>query len=169
MPVAAPLTMVDVVRLQDRIFELEQDSAVLQVRMSDLEQENAAKDVKIATLEENLGSLTASFLELQQDLTRQFGPNFGKERGPTPPAPDQSNEIQEYFRSGPSNRDELIEKRDRMNKKIEKRRRETMIVKNFDQNINASDYAKRFVTERGGRFAEEYGDRSGIKMWGLST
>ena len=106
--------MVDVVQLQKRVFELEQDSSVLRIRVNDLEKESAIKDAKIATLEENLGSLTASFMELQQHLTRQFGPNFGKPRGPPEPAPDQSNEIQEYFRSGPSNRDELIAKGDRV-------------------------------------------------------
>ena len=41
-----------------------------------------------------------------------------------------------------------------------------MIVRNFDQNINTSEYAKRFITDVGDSQSEKYGDRSGIRMWG---
>ena len=75
--------LVDVVNLQNRVFQLEQESSEndlligkLDVRVSELEKDNSAKDAKILEPQTNLGGLTAFCFDLKQRLNQKFGNEF---------------------------------------------------------------------------------------------
>ncbi|CAH1419873.1 unnamed protein product [Lactuca virosa] len=75
--------LVDVVLLQNRVFDLEQSSAEKDlmigkqdIQISELEKENSNKDSKISKLQANLGGLTDLFFDLKQHLFQKFGDEF---------------------------------------------------------------------------------------------
>nr|KAJ0190199.1 hypothetical protein LSAT_V11C800412640 [Lactuca sativa] len=74
---------VDVVQLQNRVFDLEQNLVEKDliigkqdIRISELEKKNSDKDSKISELQANLGGLTALFFDLKQCLFQKFGDEF---------------------------------------------------------------------------------------------
>ncbi|CAH1421156.1 unnamed protein product [Lactuca virosa] len=75
--------LVDVVQLQNKVFDLEQNSAEKDlvigkhdIRISELEKENSDKDSKILELQANLDGLTVLFFDLKQFLFQKFGDKF---------------------------------------------------------------------------------------------
>ncbi|CAI9262038.1 unnamed protein product [Lactuca saligna] len=75
--------LVDVVLLQNRVYDLEQSSAETyliigkhDIQISELEKENSIKDSNISELKANLGGVTALFFDLKQCLFQKFGDEF---------------------------------------------------------------------------------------------
>nr|KAJ0207935.1 hypothetical protein LSAT_V11C500297960 [Lactuca sativa] len=75
--------LVDVVLLQNRVFDLEQSSTEKDliigkqyIRISEIEKESSIKDAKILELQANLGGLTALFFDLKQRLHQKYGVEF---------------------------------------------------------------------------------------------
>ncbi|CAH1440330.1 unnamed protein product [Lactuca virosa] len=75
--------LVDVVLLQNKVFDLEQSSAEKEliigkkdIRISELEKENSDKPSKISEVQANLGGLTTLFFDLKQRLFQKFGDEF---------------------------------------------------------------------------------------------
>ncbi|KAL8209091.1 hypothetical protein R6Q57_008503 [Mikania cordata] len=67
---------IDVVKLQSRVFELEQDSLSQILLIQELKTENEAKDRKIKDLETNMGHLSAIVLDMKQKLQEIFKGEF---------------------------------------------------------------------------------------------
>ncbi|CAH1441441.1 unnamed protein product [Lactuca virosa] len=74
---------VDVVQLQNRVFDLEQNFAEKDliigkhdIQISELEKLKSYKDSKISELKANIGGLTARFFDLKQSLFQKFGDEF---------------------------------------------------------------------------------------------
>ncbi|CAH1415665.1 unnamed protein product [Lactuca virosa] len=102
--------LVDVVLLQNRVFDLEQNSVEKDliigkqdIRISKLEKENSDKDSKILERQANLSGLTALFFDLKQRLFQKFGDEFqplsaegekitASSSGPANPASQSSSE-----------------------------------------------------------------------------
>ncbi|KAI3779408.1 hypothetical protein L2E82_09125 [Cichorium intybus] len=158
---------VDVVSLQNLVFELEQKSTKkdllisnLDIRVTNLEKENAAKDKKIFQLEANFGGVSALFFDLKQRLTEKFGVDFfaheaeenraaaasgsrhAATSGSRPFTPGSSVNIDEYLSLGPHIAED---------KREQQRQRELQKEKRGD------------TLER---FSDKYGDCSGITFWG---
>ncbi|KAL8224063.1 hypothetical protein R6Q57_019538 [Mikania cordata] len=64
------------VKLQSRVFELEQDSLSHTLLIQELKIENEAKDRKIKELETNMGYLSAIVLDMKQNLQKKFKGEF---------------------------------------------------------------------------------------------
>ncbi|CAH1416285.1 unnamed protein product [Lactuca virosa] len=101
---------VDVARLQNSVFDLEQSSAEKDltigeqdIRINTLEKENSVKDAKISELQANIGGLTSLFFDLKQRLHQMFGDDFqplsaegekiyASSSGPVNPTPQPASE-----------------------------------------------------------------------------
>ncbi|CAI9268174.1 unnamed protein product [Lactuca saligna] len=148
----------------------------LDVKVFEIEKENSQKNKHISDLQANLGGLTALYFDLRDKLIGKFGDEFitssfdcGKasessERVVVSPAPDAN--IDEFLSSGPITVEERREKK----KKIDKLKKDKiLLMKNSDRNT-PSDQPQMFIKEIGKRkFSDRYGDRSGIRMWGYEA
>ncbi|KAL8240113.1 hypothetical protein R6Q59_013468 [Mikania micrantha] len=74
---------IDIVKLQSRVFELEQDSLSHTLLIQELKTENELKDKKIKDLETNMGHLSAIVLDLKQKLQDKFKGEFTDESSPS--------------------------------------------------------------------------------------
>ncbi|KAL8229752.1 hypothetical protein R6Q57_014652 [Mikania cordata] len=63
---------IDTVKLQSRVFELEQDSLYLTLQIQELKTDNEHKEKMIKDLETNIGHLLAIVLDLKQKLQDKF-------------------------------------------------------------------------------------------------
>ncbi|CAH1452659.1 unnamed protein product [Lactuca virosa] len=150
--------IVDVVLLQNRVFDLEQSSAEKDliigkqdIRISELEKENSNKDSKIYELQENLGGLTALLFDLKQHIFQKFGDEFqplsaegekitASSSGPADPASQSSSvratrpapdaNVDAFLSFGPSSAQERREKQIR----IEQLKGKILVMKHSDQN-----------------------------------
>jgi hypothetical protein len=174
-------TPVDLDVLQQRIFDLEQDSSAKELRIKELEENQRVRDLRITEMEEshiekdsqikelqaNIGGLTALYYDLQQKLITQFGEKFASSAFSFQKSQDElhtdtaaeSAEAVEKYLSAPSM---SKEKSDRIHQKI-------MIMKNSDQNVSSSDLPDKYVVEFKKGFSDKYGDRSGVVAWGYDA
>lgn len=162
-PVIMEREPVDVHALQQRVFELEQESVVKDIRIQQLEVSDAEKDAKIKELQANMGGLTAMYISMQQKLISKFGDEFNTGDNPVTPAPqtqsvDTSEAIEEYLNAPVKSKEEA-----------ERLKRKLLIIKNSDQNVATSDHPDKYVIEMKKGFSDKYGDRSGIVSWGYDA
>ncbi|CAH1445587.1 unnamed protein product [Lactuca virosa] len=155
---------VDVVLLQNKVFDLEQSSTEKDliigkqdIRISELEKENSNKDSKISELQENIGGLTALFFDLKQRLFQKFSDEFqplsaegekitASSLGPANPASQSSSEratrptpdanFDTFLSSGPTTAQERREKQIR----VEQLKGKILMMKHSYQ--NAPDYRR---------------------------
>ncbi|KAL8199668.1 hypothetical protein R6Q57_013236 [Mikania cordata] len=94
---------IDVVKLQSRLLELEQDSLSHTLLIRDLKIENEAKDRKIKDLKTNMGHLSAIVLDMKQKLQEKFKGEFHDESSSSTiaePDPEMSRaDFNEFNRS----------------------------------------------------------------------
>ncbi|CAH1450834.1 unnamed protein product [Lactuca virosa] len=184
--------LVDVVLLQNRVFDLEQSSVKKDliigkqdIRIRDLERENSDKTSKILELQENLGGLIALFFDLKQRLFQTFGDEFhplsadgekiiASSSDPANPASPSSSEratrptpnayLDTFLSSGLASAQERREKQVR----VEQLKGKMLVMKHSYQNA-PGDNPEMFFRETGKKFIDKYGDRSGIIMWGYDA
>lgn len=82
---------VDVVRLQQRVFTLEQENLSKDVLIGTLDGQIKELQSDNRTLKENLGNLTAMFLDLKGRLQYQFGKAFEDKQTPATTRPVNSS------------------------------------------------------------------------------
>ncbi|KAL8228514.1 hypothetical protein R6Q57_016098 [Mikania cordata] len=163
---------IDIVKLQSRVFELEQDSLSQTLLIQELKTDNELKDKKIKDLETNMGHLSAIVLDLKQKLQDKFKGEFIDESSPTntaEPVPEMSKaDFDELTRS----REEGLRKYfagDTGFKVSIAKSRELMMT--TDRTIQkAKDASKfeptRFIVDVGDNRYNYEGDISGIFYWG---
>ncbi|KAL8256442.1 hypothetical protein R6Q59_031509 [Mikania micrantha] len=74
---------IDIVKLQSRVFELEQDSLYHTFLIQELKADNELNDKKIKDLETNRGHLSAIVPDLKQKLQDKFKGEFANESSPS--------------------------------------------------------------------------------------
>ncbi|CAH1440411.1 unnamed protein product [Lactuca virosa] len=178
---------VDVVQLQNKVFDLEQNSAEKDlvigkqdIRINELEKENYDKDSKISELQENLGGLTALLFDLKQRLFQKFGDEFQplsaegekittSSSGPANPTSQSSGE-RAAIPAPDDNLDTLLsfgslsaQERREKQFRVDQLKGKILLMKNSDQNV-PGDHPEMFFRETG-KFTDKYVDRFGIIMW----
>ncbi|KAL8249573.1 hypothetical protein R6Q59_006441 [Mikania micrantha] len=163
---------IDVVKLQSRVFELEQDSLSHTLLIQELKNDNELKDKKIKDLETNMGHLSAIVLDLKQRLQDKFKGEFIDETSP-------SDIVESVPELSKADFNKLIKSREEGLRKyfagetgfkvsMAKSREFMMIIERTVQ--EARDAAKvkptRFVADMGDSRFNYEGDRSGIVCWG---
>ncbi|KAL8217889.1 hypothetical protein R6Q57_021262 [Mikania cordata] len=162
-----------IVKLQSRVFELQQDSLSHTLLIQELNIDNELKDKKIKDLETNKGNLSAIVLDLKKKLQDKFKGEFVDESSPSTtaePAPKMSKtDFDELTRSREEGLRKYCNYCNTGFKVSIAKSRELMMT--TDRTIQeAKDEAKfkptGFIIDVGDSRYNYEGDRSGIFCWG---
>ncbi|KAL8260142.1 hypothetical protein R6Q59_028095 [Mikania micrantha] len=163
---------IDVVKLQSRVFELEQDSLSHTLLIRELKTENEAKDKKIKDLETNMGHQSAIVLDMKQKLQDKFKGEFLDESCSSTAVESEPEMSRAEFDELNRSREEGLRKyfagETGFKVSMAKFRELMMITERTVQ--EARDVAKikptRFIVDVGDSRFNYEGDRSGIVCWG---
>ncbi|KAL8242278.1 hypothetical protein R6Q59_012580 [Mikania micrantha] len=159
---------INVVKLQSRVSELEQDSLSHTLQIQELKIENEAKDRKIKDLQTNMGHLSAIVLDMKQKLQDKFKGGFLYESSSSTavePKPEMSRaEFDELNRSREEGLRKYFVSETGFKVSLAKSRELMMITERTVQEARDATKIKptRFVVDMGDSRYNYKGDKSGI-------